>query len=65
MTDDREQQLAMLAAYHVGLFAGTASRHASTPAAIAHALFLLIEEAKRRREEWLAESADFTLPPAA
>lgn len=55
----------MLAAYHVGLFAGTASRHASTPAAIAHALFLLIEEAKRRREEWLAESADFTLPPAA
>jgi hypothetical protein len=55
MPEDTERRLAELAAYHVGLFAGTATRFDApfNPAAIAHALFLLIEEAKLRREEWL------------
>jgi hypothetical protein len=50
---DLEERLAMLAAYHVGLFAGRVSGIDDSPAAIEHALFLLAEEAKRRREEWL------------
>jgi hypothetical protein len=55
MTDatELERQLAELAAYHVGLFAGAAARIDASPAAVAHALFLLIDEANRRREEWL------------
>lgn len=53
---DVEQTLTSLAAYHVGLFAGTALRineTATTAAVVAHGLLLLAEEAKRRREEWL------------
>jgi hypothetical protein len=55
---DLEQDLAELAAYQVGLFIGTAARMSedARPAAIAHALFLLIEEAKLRREEWLRDA---------
>jgi hypothetical protein len=51
---DTEQQLAELAAYHVGLFVGTASRLDVSPAVLAHALFLLVEEANTQRERWLA-----------
>jgi hypothetical protein len=51
-----EEDLTVLAAYHVGLFAGAASRIDASPATIGHALWLLIEEAKRRQEEWLAPS---------
>jgi hypothetical protein len=51
---DLERQLAELAAYHVGLFTGAASRIDSSPAAIAHGLSLLIEEAKQRRLDYRA-----------
>jgi hypothetical protein len=54
-----EEELTVLAAYHVGLFSGAASRidrSSEVPAVIAHGLFLLIEEAKRRREEWLGKA---------
>jgi hypothetical protein len=50
---DTEARLAELAAYHVGLFSGVASRIDASPVAICHALFLLIEEAKLRRDEWM------------
>jgi hypothetical protein len=50
---DTERKLAELAAYHAGLFIGRMMHIDSSPAAIAHALFLLIEQAKLRREEWL------------
>jgi hypothetical protein len=52
--EDLERHLAELAAYHVGLFTGAASRIDSSPSAIAHALSLLIEEAKQRRPEYRA-----------
>jgi hypothetical protein len=51
---DLGRHLAELAAYHVGLFTGAASRIDSSPAAIAHALSLLIEEAKQRRVDYRA-----------
>ena len=52
---DLERELAGLAAYHAGAFCGAVSgAHGLDAALIAHALFLLIEEATRRREQWLA-----------
>jgi hypothetical protein len=52
---DLEQQLAELAAYHVGLFTGAASRLTDcSPQVCAHALFVLGEEVKMRRDQWLA-----------
>jgi hypothetical protein len=51
--EDPARRFAELAAYHVGLFTGAASRVHPVAGAMAHALFLLIEEATRRREEWL------------
>jgi len=51
-----ERELAALAAYHAGLFTGAATRIDSDPGVIAHALFLLAEEALRRRDEWLASA---------
>jgi len=55
---DPERRLAELAAYHVGLFTfgvryGVATGMGATPAEIAHALFLLAEEARLRREQWI------------
>lgn len=55
MRDDLERRIAELASYHVGLFAGAASRLDDTievPALVAHALWLLSQEAKRRSAEW-------------
>jgi hypothetical protein len=52
-----EEELTVLAAYHVGLFVGAASRISTSeevPALVTSALWLLIEEAKRRQGEWLA-----------
>lgn len=46
---DLEQELRELAYYHAGLFSGAASRLDPDPAAIAHALFLLIEVAEDLR----------------
>jgi len=54
-----EQELRVLAEYHVGLFAGAASRTTGADAAaVAHGLFLLIEVAQRRRSEWLEAARD-------
>jgi hypothetical protein len=53
-----EHELAELAAYHVGLFAGAASRldgAAEMPAIVAHGLFLMAQEAERRRREWIGQ----------
>ena len=55
MAHEGERNLGELAAYHTGLFVGAASRIDASPAFIAHALFVLIEEAFRRREQWLKE----------
>jgi hypothetical protein len=53
-----ERELAELAAYHAGLFCGAASRldpdGQNLAARVAHGLFLLAEEAERRRREYLA-----------
>jgi hypothetical protein len=50
-----EDQLTLgeLAAYHIGLFASTASRIDASPAFLAHALSVLIEQAFERRRQWL------------
>jgi hypothetical protein len=56
MSDYFERQLADLAAYHVGLFVGSTARIEGSPAVIAHALFLLIEQANQRRVEWVKAS---------
>ena len=53
---DPERRLAELAAYHVGLFTGVATGIGATPAEIAHALFLLAEEARHRREQWITSA---------
>lgn len=50
--NDLEKELRALAHYHAGLFVGAASRLYPDPAAIAHALFLLIEVAEEQRQEW-------------
>jgi hypothetical protein len=47
LNEDRERRLAANA---VGLFIDAVSGIDPSPAAVAHALWLLIEEAKRRRE---------------
>jgi hypothetical protein len=52
-----EQRQADTAAFYVDLFIAGAARLDDSPAAIAHALFLLIEAAKVRREQWLTEPA--------
>ena len=51
MSDDEklEQRLDNLAAFHVGLFMGAATRIDDSVATIRHALWLLIQEAERHR----------------
>lgn len=54
-----ESELAVLAEYHVGLFAGAASKAANGDAAtVAHGLWLLMQVAERRRKEWLDAARD-------
>jgi hypothetical protein len=53
--EDEENRLAELAAFHVGLFLGGVSRlidGTTLPEAFAHALWLLEEEARRRRKDY-------------
>ena len=52
MSEMNEHEMTELAAYMVGLFAGRVSSDGS-PATVAHALWLLRQEAERRRLEWL------------
>jgi len=53
---DPERRLTELAAYHVGLFTGVATGIGASPVELAHALFLLAEEARLRREQWIASA---------
>jgi hypothetical protein len=64
MAQAHEDQLTLgeLAAYHIGLFLGTAARINASPAFLAHALFVLIEQAQERRREWLPINDDGTMP---
>lgn len=51
--DELEQRLVALAAYHTGRVADAAARIENSPALMRHALWVLIEEARARREQLL------------
>jgi len=48
-----ENDMKATANYTIGTFVATLAKQNATPAEIAHSLFILIEEAMKRRKDWI------------